>query len=722
MGALCGNEFEGSFYDCPFEGGRANPACAPFTGAFIMDSLGFPTNWVWRPLAVMGGFVVFFVALAWIGLAFFKVETTVARQRPMSLATTDLSVGKEQLTTTRAVAEVHTVNVSLDRFSLDLHKRSALGRKLPVKKILNPITTTFQAGRLNVIMGPSGSGKTSLLNAIAHRLVGSIGTRYRTGGRMLFNGAEPSDSVVQSVCSYVCQTDDALLPSLTVRETLRFAACLRLPSWMQKTEKLRRAEDVLLKMGLKDCADVLVGGGLVKGISGGEKRRVSIAVQILTDPRVLLLDEPTSGLDAFTAASLIEILNGLAREGRTVVMTIHQARSDLFRHFGNVLLLARGGSPVYAGSATNMLGYMGQMGYDCPLNTNPADFALDLITVDLQNAYREASSRAKVTRLIDTWDALVRTAGDQAIMAAPSRRTAGAVAMTAPAELGLLARERASLIVSLPILLQRATINFFRQPPLMMARTMQVIGYGATLTLFVAPIGSDFYSVQTRIGFVQQVCAIFFVGMLQNVAVYPAERDIFYRESDDGVVSAEAFLLTYTILEIPFEIISALIFAVLIDLVVGLPRTLVTYFTASFVTFAIVSCGESLGIVFNTMFSDHTGFAISLTSIVLSVAQTMGGVLSIDMPAPLQALNYASPIRYAVRAFATTSLRGVSFSCDAAHTGPDGRCIISTGTQVLQLFKMDVGTLMNVVGLAVCVVAYRLIAWALLRIVRTKWR
>ncbi|RYO86769.1 hypothetical protein DL762_004601 [Monosporascus cannonballus] len=353
FGALCGNEFEGSFYDCPLPGGEPNPACRQYTGEYIMDNLGFPRNWVARPIIVMFAFVVLSFALSWVGLAFLKVKMTIARARNSE---GDLSAGKEKMTA-RSIQEVRAIDVGLDKFALGLDKRSALGKKLPTKTILNPVSATFQAGKLNIIMGPSGSGKTSLLNSMALRLKNSFGTRYRPSGSLKFNDAIPSESVIRSVVSYVCQDDDALLPSLTVRETLRFAAALRLPSWMSKQEKYQRAEEVLLKMGLKDCADSLVGSDLVKGISGGEKRRVSIAVQILTDPRVLLLDEPTSGLDAFTANSIMEVLQGLANEGRTLILTIHQARSDLFNHFGNVLLLARGGSPVYAGAAKDMLNY-----------------------------------------------------------------------------------------------------------------------------------------------------------------------------------------------------------------------------------------------------------------------------------------------------------------------------------------------------------------------------
>ncbi|CAM1508976.1 Fc.00g027150.m01.CDS01 [Cosmosporella sp. VM-42] len=762
FGAYAGNEFEGSFYDCPESGGISNPACKQYTGAYVMESLGFPRNWVWRPILVMVGFVVFFVSVATIGLHFFKVEMTIARAR---VSDTDLSAGKEKMAA-RSIAEVRTLDLELDDFALALDKKTSMGKKLPTKTILHPVTATFQAGVLNVIMGPSGSGKTSLLNAMALRLRNSLGTKYRPTGKLTFNGARPSDSVIRSVCSYVCQDDDALLPSLTVRETLRFAAGLRLPSFMNKDEKYRRAEEVLMKMGLKDCADNLIGSDMIKGISGGEKRRVSIAVQVLTDPRILLLDEPTSGLDAFTANSIMEVLQGLANEGRTLILTIHQARSDLFKQFGNVLLLARGGSPVYAGPAQEMLGYFGRQGYECSTHTNPADFALDMITIDLQQDDREAETRERVQKLIQNWNGdggfnegrlsdvkeaeeskertdLTEITEDQehekekapathqtnsaqppterSSLSAVPRKSFNKAKLSTPAELGALIRKRASITTSLPLLLHRAIINTRRQPQLILARLMQVIGLALVLALFVAPVGNDYYSVQTRMGFVQEIGAFYFVGMLQNMAIYPSERDVFYREDDDGVYSVEAFLASYTILEVPFEVLSCLVFGVLGSIAVGLPRTAEMYFVSVFACFGIVSCGESLGIMFNTVIG-HTGFAVNVMGIFLSVANSMAGILSIDMPELFKAFNYLSPIRYATRAIAPFSLRGVKFTCNDSQRLPDGRCPIETGQDVLELYKFDVDPVVNVAILAACVVIYRLLAWGLVKAMRGHWR
>lgn len=587
FGALCANEFVGHFYDCPFAGGESNPECAQYTGAYILNSLGFPSNWIIRPIIILVGYVLMFYIIAGFTLKYWKMGMKIGKARNSD---TDLSAGKEKMTA-RSAAEVRQVDITLEKFSLDLDKRSWLGKKLPTKTILQPITTRFQAGMLNVIMGPSGSGKTSLLNAMALRLHNNVGTQYHPSGKLMFNGAVPSDPVIRSVCSYVCQDDDALLASLTVRETLRFAAGLRLPSYMTKEEKYSRAEEVLLKMGLKDCADNLIGNDLVKGISGGEKRRVTIAVQILTDPRVLLLDEPTSGLDAFTASSILDVLQGLALDGRTLILTIHQSRSDLFKHFGSVLLLARGGSPVYGGAGKGMLPYFDNLGFTCPVTTNPADFALDLITVDLQQVFKEEASRDRVNSLVTSW-----AASD--ISSALSSTT-----IATPAQLGALKRSIAPFTKSYPILVQRSVINLRRQPDLFLARIMQVVGLGIIYTLFFAPLKFNYYSIQNRFGFIQEFCGFYFVGMLQNIVVYPLEQAVFYREHDDHAYSVEAFFVQYVTVEVPFEILSSFIFAILADLAVGLPRTATVFFVCFFNCFCIVNCGESLGIMVSHLLS-----------------------------------------------------------------------------------------------------------------------
>lgn len=711
FGALTANEFTahtsnpaGHLYDCPSPGGTANPACEPYTGRFVMESLGFPSNWVWRPILALVGFAFAFYVGAGLILQFWKVEMSISKAQHND---GDQSAGKEDFKV-QSRYDVRTIDVTLSNYALDIQKRDAWLRKSTKLSILKTINTNFEPGLLNIIMGPSGSGKTSLLNIMACRLHGSLFTRYEVNGEMLINGAVPSATVVQSIFAYVCQDDDALLPYLTVRENLRFAAGLRLPAHLSKAEKDQRAESVLLKMGLRDCANTLVGSELVKGISGGEKRRVTIAIQILTDPRVLLLDEPTSGLDAFTASSIMDVLRGLAQEGRTLILTIHQSRSDLFKHFGHVLLLARGGFPVYAGAGSHMIEHFASLGHSCPPATNPADFALDLITVDLQHSDREKASRDKVRSLITSWTDT----------SPPIHRSVSRIAT--PAELGSFVRSMTPFRIAFPLLLHRSFINFRRNPPSIIARTTQVLGFAAILTLFFAPLKSDYISIQTRLGFLQEFTALYFVGMLQNVAVYPDEKAVFYREHDDGAYPVSAFFLQYTLAEIPFEIVTSLIFAVLTVLAAGLPRTVTVFFIVAFNCFSIVSCGESIGIMFNTLVS-HTGFAVNLTSVILSVATIMGGIMSLNIPAFLQAFNHLSPVKWSLGNLAPYTLTGIRFTCPDAQKLPDGQCPISTGEQVLSLYNLPASAGLNLMALGICVVVYRMLAYILFVARRTRW-
>ncbi|KAF7713036.1 Uncharacterized protein PECH_002163 [Penicillium ucsense] len=717
FGAQCANEFIGvgnsklgNFYACPYSDDPRNPACREYTGRFIMDSLGLPSNWIWRPIMILIGFVLGQYLVAGLLLQYNRFGIDIAQARPAESA----SSAKKAKISIRPAEEARRVAISLDEYALEIRKRSLPWQRKRKLQILQPITAEFHPGQLNVIMGPSGSGKTSLLNSIARRLQGSASTQYRVTGQMLYNGAVPSEAVIRSVTSFVTQDDDALMPSLTVRESLRFAAGLRLPTWMTREEKNRRAEEILYKLGLGECADNLVGSELIKGISGGEKRRVTIAIQILTDPKVLLLDEPTSGLDAFTAMSIIEVLQGLAAEGRTLIMTIHQSRSDLFGHFSQVLLLARGGFPVYAGGGQEMLPHFAGLGHECPQTTNPADFVLDLITVDLQQEDREAITRDRVRKLISSWSERAPQLG----------RTASCIAT--PAELGSLRRQMLPFRVTFPLVLYRSFLNFWRQPPLVMARSMQIVGISIIMALFFAPLKHDYAAVQSRMGFIQEFAALYFVGMLQNIAIYPNERDVFYREEADSCYSAETFLLAYTTIEIPFEILSSLIFGVLAAFADNLKRTVQIFLISAFNCFCIINCGESVGIMFCTLFS-HVGFAVNVTSVLLSISTILGGVMSLNVNDVLQALNHLSPIKYSIANLAPFSMHGQTFDCTPSQQLADGSCPISTGEQVLELYNLNKDGAMNVMALGVCTVIYRLVAYAFVKAMRShrlmeRWR
>ena len=224
-------------------------------------------------------------------------------------------------------------------------------------------------GELLAILGPSGSGKTTLINALGGRLKGI------TRGSITYNG-KPLSKLVKQNLGFVAQ-QDLFYPHLTVSETLVFSALLRLPNGLSKQEKISHAEAVMNELDLTHCKDTIMGGPLLRGVSGGEWKRVSIGQELLTNPSLLLVDEPTSGLDSTTSKRIVLTLCELAKAGRTVIMTIHQPSSKLFFMFQKILLLSDGSS-LYFGKGEHVMNYFSSIGYAPSVAMNPTDFLLDL--------------------------------------------------------------------------------------------------------------------------------------------------------------------------------------------------------------------------------------------------------------------------------------------------------------------------------------------------------
>nr|XP_018669244.1 ATP-binding cassette sub-family G member 2-like [Ciona intestinalis] len=229
-------------------------------------------------------------------------------------------------------------------------------------------------------MGPTGSGKTSLLDVLAQRK----DPKGLKEGIVLLNGERPPVDF-RLMSGYVVQ-DDVVMGTLTVRENLAFSANLRLSTkkFDAKARKLK-VDDVIEQLGLQACADTPVGNEFVRGVSGGERKRVNIGMEMILDPPVLFLDEPTTGLDANTANSIVLLLYKLASGGRNIIMSIHQPRYSIFSLFDRLGLLNKG-NIVYRGVAKQAVHYFKDIGFSCPRFHNPADFFLDIVGGDVNTA------------------------------------------------------------------------------------------------------------------------------------------------------------------------------------------------------------------------------------------------------------------------------------------------------------------------------------------------
>ncbi|KAL7516984.1 hypothetical protein ACHAWX_001949, partial [Stephanocyclus meneghinianus] len=238
------------------------------------------------------------------------------------------------------------------------------------RKILRDVWGELHPGKITAIMGISGAGKSSLLRVLSGRCQSNSKVTIESDVRMNQFKVDPTNIEVRKQIAFVTQ-DDALSFTATPREAIRFSAKLRLPRVTADEEINELTDKMISELGLEECADSTIGGELVPGISGGERKRTSIGVELVTKPK------PTSGLDSASALQVINVLKKIARAGCSVLFTIHQPSSEVFNSFDRLILLNRG-IVMYQGSVDACPEYFAQHNYPVPKNYNPADWIMTI--------------------------------------------------------------------------------------------------------------------------------------------------------------------------------------------------------------------------------------------------------------------------------------------------------------------------------------------------------
>lgn len=564
------------------------------------------------------------------------------------------------------------IDVSVRNLSLMWKRRGRGPLKDREKIILNDLSLDFPAGEVSAILGPSGAGKSTLLQLIAGRQLnpGPL-SHYTISGTLLFAN-QPISRTTQSNVAFVEQDDDWHLPSLTVRETLTYAAILRLPVKMPKKQKVARAETVLRMLGLKDCADLPIGGALLKGISGGEKRRLSLAVQMINDPAVLVVDEPTSGLDASIALGVMHVLRDIAATGRTVIATIHQPRSDIWKLTDNVTLLAKGGTIAYTGKRSDAVQYFASINHAMPSEFfNPADHLLDLVSIDPRVSYHH-QSLTRVNGLTSQWriqsvgqengDEQDKNGADSAII----KHGEGTTPMK----------------IALPVVLERHWKNLWRRKDVFFNRLAQTPLLGALFILFFQRLTYGPAGAQDRIGVtIESTSAIAFVGLLNAMSIFPADRNLYLHEAKSSArYSPATFMITYSLVEVGFELLGGFGYGAIMNVAIGMQTSARIYFEYSISIWAMVNMGESFAMIFGSWIQTE-GLTVTVVSTFLSLIGQVSGVISLSVPAWLAAIAWGTCVKAATRIQIINEAVGLEFHCTNEEIS-SGACVAQSGEQL----------------------------------------
>jgi ABC-type multidrug transport system ATPase subunit len=459
---------------------------------------------------------------------------------------------------------VEPVSVRLDHLSVSVDEApNALAgifkKNAPQsnKTILDDISAEMPSGTLTAIIGGSGSGKTSLLNQMSGRMQG---TRLSTSGRTYFNGSDDPTTIRSA---YVIQ-QDILLPTLTVRETLTYAAQLRLPSSVSQVERKRLVEEVILELSLKEAADTRIGNHAHKGCSGGEKRRTSIGVQLLSNPSLLWLDEPTTGLDSTSAFQVVKTLQNLARRGRTIIVTIHQPRSEIYGLFDNVVLLTRG-SPAYAGSAKDCLSHFANLGHEMPPFTNPAEYLIDLVSVDNRSSEAEAIAEHRVDRIKEAWREHVSKSATEKD---EPESTATAISGPIPQ---IKRAKKTPLIQQVRVLTKRTWVVTIRDPMGMFGSLLEAVSMAVITGWIFINLDGSLSGIRSRQGALYNAAALQgYLILLYETYRLTTDIQLFDEERRQGVVSIPAFLISRRLARLLIEDIPVpLIFSIIYYFMVG---------------------------------------------------------------------------------------------------------------------------------------------------------
>ncbi|XP_052071138.1 broad substrate specificity ATP-binding cassette transporter ABCG2-like [Mytilus californianus] len=537
------------------------------------------------------------------------------------------------------------------RYRVDV-KTKICPRNRKTKEILKGID--FQAG-MNAILEPTGSGKSSLLDILAGRKA-----PLRVSGDLLLNGS-PHPENFKCMVGYVLQ-DDVVISGLTVRENLAFSAALRLRGQNSKADIQEKIENVVSELGLTKCVDTMVGNDFFRGISGGERQRTNIGMELIISPPVLFLDEPTTGLDANTAHSVMQLLKSLSKNGTTVVFSIHQPRFSIFKLFDSLMLLSFG-ECVYHGAAHESLDYFRSIGFIIEEHNNPPDFFLDVVngaainTLDenIVDVHQKIVSSFRKSKLNSRLQNVIKPILHQYHQAFDTKTL----------NMSPKVKYATSFFKQFRVISSRTLLNLLRNPKLS-------ILHWIILTIFGLIIGGIYWSMDRdcETGIQNRVGALFFIllnivfSSLSAVELFVKERPIFIHENLSGFYRVSAYFFSKIICDsLPMRLIPVFLFSVTTHFMLGLRSEEGKFFLYGLTLLMVAMSGTSIAFFFSACVTD-LGLANVLIAVTYVFMMIFGGLLVNlkSIPDRLRWIQWFSTFRYGLNALEIIELKDLTLN------------------------------------------------------------
>lgn len=423
------------------------------------------------------------------------------------------------------------------------------------KEILRGLTGIARPARTLAIMGSSGAGKTTFLNAICDRLLEDAS--HSQTGRRLLNGVDYKREY-RSVIGFVTQ-DDIVFTTSTPSDALRFS--VRLRRGVDEATAQSRVEAMLNELNLVKAKNTVFGiPGILVGLSGGERKRTSIGMELICDPKVLLLDEPTSGLDSVTATSVVTLLQEAARRGRTVIFTIHQPTADAVAHFDDLMLMAQG-KVVFHGPMSHAVEYFRSIGYSCPVDYTPTDYFMVL----LQD--KEISEK-----LIGAWsEHLGRGYMPEYTQQYSCATFSGSTEETRKYLLASVSHNGASVPIQFRELFVRNIRNLVRNRQYVVATLFQAVFFSVIAAAIFNNMKDDVVGVTDRQGLLFMICAnVAISSTLLTINTFPHEKPVFIREQQCAAYSPAVYFAAKSLAELPLQVATIVLQCIILYFPTGL--------------------------------------------------------------------------------------------------------------------------------------------------------